>query len=358
MVNLVNTYELMKVVEAIEAPQNFITELLFPFGGTFDSQKLLVEYDTNRKDGILPVTRPENNAKLIRRGKSSYREITPAYIKFKDPINHAEVNQRMPREQIGGSMSPQDRENAIIVQMAVEHQILRQNTIEKIACDLVLTGQTASLDSDYAPNGTYDFGRDASLDVVLSGEDLWVKSDGSYGSDSDPIKNVQVANQAVADVSGASPDLLILGNRLVAPFLDHAKTNDLISLEKANGAATFDMSPMALLGATYHGRFANGQEVWSYSKQYSPYSETGTTTTRARYWDENKFAVLSVADFQGDVRYGTIQDKNFREPAILFSRMIDSDTEGTQQAMLSQSAPLVTPGLINAVAVFAAGVNP
>lgn len=338
--DLYDTAQLTKLINRLNAPSNFLINLLFKERSYSDKEEVFLDKLLKKHNALAPFVMPHVEGKVLRTSGYQTVSLKPAYIKFKHILNPHGMQSRMAGEAIGGSLTAQERLNISRVENLEEHVHLLENRLEWMAAKLLVNGEYILSGDDY-PERTINFGRHASLSpAALTGNNRWWTGT-AVGSTSDPMGNIQDQMDGIANKSGGVVDLILMGATAWKGFSKHADFEKLIDKTKANGDSRFNVAPQSIIGATKRGNLGPA-EIWSY---YQSYSENGNET---KYIPDN--AVVSVATnaLLGNVLFGCIMDVTNLFAVEKYSKEIWINTEKSAIATLTQSAPLVYPGRIDA----------
>jgi hypothetical protein len=310
----------------------------------FDGKKILFEkvYGDDRK--LAPFVVPTAQGRPQRLDGFEMDTFTPAYIKQKDVVDVTMHLERVAGEAIGGTLTTEQRRNAVIAELLRRQKVKIQNRWNWLAARATIDGQVTIKGEDY-PEQLVDFRRDPSLTRVLTGAAMW--SDPA----SNPLADLKDARINANELSGARITRHIFGANAWELF---AQRVDLKELMRAEYAGRGQNTNVTLIGDGYGDTIeymgsisgASGQgkiECWVDTTRYID-PDTGT---EEYYLDQN--TVVGVSEMMGGVRcFGAIMDadagyrpldifnKNWRQP------------DPSVEFLLSQSAPLMVPREVNA----------
>lgn len=261
----------------------------------------------------------------------------PAYTKIKDVVSAEMHIERMAGEDLGtGSMTIEQRRNAVIGYLLQQQRIKHRNLQEWMASRAIIDGKVVIKGEDY-PEVTVDFRRDPSLTAVLTGGARWDQST------ADPLGDLKTMRLAANDKSGARITRHIFGGNAWDLFAERVDLKEL--MDKRYGGLDVSVTRMTdgYEGLEYMGviQGLNGAgriEAWVNTSKYID-PETGLEEF---YLDQD--TVVGVSDLVQGVRcFGAIQDHGagYRSLEIFFKNWINEDP--SVEYLLSQSAPLMVP---------------
>lgn len=334
-IQLYDTHTLMGVVRTLHTPQQFWLDLCFPTVQTFDSE--WIDFDViDRGRRMAPFVTPmAQGVPMVQEGYDT-RKFKAAYIKMKDVVSPNRVIKRMAGEQIGGSMSNDQRRQAIIADILQVHEEARMRRMEWMAANAVINGSVLVAGDSY-PAVTISYGRDAGQTVTLGTGARW----GDTGvSITDNIDDWGVQTQ---QLSSYAPTLLVMGGDVWTVFKEDAGVQKLLDTRRGS-STTLETGPGTFLPAQYKGTLGASLEVWVYSDIYED-----NTRTNQQILDQKSIVLLNPAGVQGVRAFGAILDANAGYVATdVFARnWIENDP--SVEMVMTQSAPLPIVERPNAV---------
>lgn len=264
-------------------------------------------------------------------------QFRPAYSKIKDVVSPEMHIERMAGEDLGtGSMTIEQRRNAVIGFLLQQQRIKHRNLQEWMASRAIIDGKVVIKGEDY-PEVTVDFRRDPSLTAVLTGGARWDQST------ADPLGDLKTMRLAANDKSGARITRHVFGGNAWDLFAERVDLKEL--MDKRYGGLDVNVTRMTdgYEGLEYMGviQGLNGAgriEAWVNTSKYID-PETGQEEF---YLDQD--TVVGVSDMVQGVRcFGAIMDKKagYRALEIFFKNWENEDP--SVEYLLSQSAPLMVP---------------
>lgn len=340
-------YDTATLLEVIYAPQNqpgldgFWLKW-FPRQFNSTNEKIYFEEIDENEYRLAPFVAPNVQGRTIRSKGFSTKSFKPAYVKPKHVVDPSRAIPRRVGENFLGSLSLQERYDAIIADNVRRERLMIENRWDWMACQALVTGEVVVAGEDY-PSVTVDFGRDGGLTTTLSGGALWTATTAT------PIADLQASRLKAFQLSKAPVNTVIFGLDAWAAFLDksHADVQDLLNVLIRGNESLFNASNLnngqpynyqgSMVGTGGIGRL----DMWTYSNFYEgddgvgvPYMDPGT--------------VVGIGDaVQGVQCFGAIMDRGAQLQALaMFPKMWDGDDPSVTFTM-TQSAPLPVPVRIN-----------
>ncbi len=331
-----STQTLIDVVANLKRPRSGILDRYFSDEVTFDTEAVDVDIEKGRRV-IAPLVSPRLPAPVRKRPPSETRAIKPAYVKEKIPFDPADALVRAVGENIGGSLSGQEREDRALLRSLDSLTMAVTRRIELMATEALRTGKLVLVGKDY-PSTTVDFQRDALLTpAALAGAALW------SASTSKPLRDIEKLRKAVRKASGVNPIDVVMGDDAFAEFQEHATVKD--RLDTRNRTGNELQVTQVSEGLAFQGVVDNAN-ILTYSGWYiDPLDDT-----EKEIWPAKEIAVASPGreGINGKRLYGMIQDpKASYEPMPFFPKMWEEDDPAIVWVMV-QSAPLVVPTRVDA----------
>lgn len=328
---IVETHDLMGVIENFQPVPSFWLDTFFNSSHFSDSE--YIDFDIIDKGRRLaPFVAPNVQGQPMLQRRESIRKFKPAYLKPKDALDPQRLLRRRAGESLGGSMTPQEREDAIVAEILADHDEMIRRRWEWMACEAVTKGQVTVSGENY-PTRTVGFSRDAGNTVTLSGTALWDDAAAT------PLTNVRSWGQTVLK-SGRAARYLIMGVDASAAFFSNAQVED--AVETRRGSATqlekYNVSGSPII---YHGDLPGGVSVITYNDVYEDNDGIEQPFLAA---DE----VVLAGDVQGIRAFGAIMDRKAAWASVaMFPKMWEQE-DPSGLFLMTQSAPLMIPARPNA----------
>lgn len=339
--NIYDLVTLAGVQSRLKTAPLFWLDKFFPAQINFDSEWIMFDrvYGDDRK--LAPFVVPNVAGRPQRlEGFESFR-FKPAYTKQKDIVDYTMHIERVAGEAMGGTLTYEQRRNAVIAKLLESQKKKVKNTNNWLAARAVIDGKVIIKGEDY-PETLVDFRRDASLTVTLAGAAKWDQVTAT------PLDDIKDSRINANELSGARISRVIFGRNAWELF---ALRVDLKEMMNVNfGGQQVNVTRIAEgYGDTieYMGSIAgnSGQgkiECWVDSTRYV--DEAGL---EQYYLDQN--TVVGVSDMVQGVRcFGAIKDADARFQSLEFFMKNWREPDPSQEYLLTQSAPLMVPKEPNA----------
>lgn len=324
------THELLGVLDnnPVEGPSYFLDSF---FGREFTSQSEKIDFDElDQERRLAPFVSPlVQGQPMLLRGYTT-RSFSPAYIKPKNRLDpHANFLRRA-GEAYGGTMTPQQREDAIIASTQLMHRTSIMRTWEWMAAQAVQFG-SVTVEGENYPTQSISFGRDPGNTITLTGGAAW-----SNPTTARPLDDIEAWARRIQR-SGRKATRLTLGLNASAAFFATDQVKAEFDIRRGEGVSQgfkrIDLSGDTLV---VHGVLAGGIEVVTYHDFY--HDNLGAEIPYM-----NPDAALLTGNVDGVRAFGAIIDHNSDYAALpIFPRMwADNDPAGI--VLMTQSAPLMVP---------------
>lgn len=329
-----STGVLTGVVQNLDRPRSFLLDLFFPFEQTETSEEIHFDVEgSNRR--ITPFVSPLRAGRVVDDEGFTTKTFKPAYAKDKRRFKPDAPLKRLIGEQIGGSMSPQERRDAA-VRISIEDQLRMLTRLEEsMAAEALRTGKV-TVAGDGFPTTVVDYGRAAALTVTLTGNDCW---DVSH-ADSDPIADIETWGDLIQDNNGGVAPYVVMDTAAWAAI--RAKTDVKALFDTRRGSASLgELGPQLAQKARFKG-FLGEIEIWVYNDSYV--NASGSTVK----FLPTGTVVMAGPDLEGVRAYGAIQDEEASYMAERYFAKSWLEKDPAVRWLLLQSAPLVVPYRPNA----------
>lgn len=305
----------------------------------FDTPQIYFEKVFGDDRGLAPFVIPTMPGRPQKLDGYRAESFTPAYIKILDPVDPSMFVERQAGEAlITGSLSLDQRRQAVIAELLRKGRQKIQNRLEWLAARAIIDGRVTISGEDY-PSTLVDFRRDASLSTTLTGTAKWDVSTG------DPIATLKDMRLAANDLSGSRIVTHVFGANAWDLFTQRVDLKDM--MDKNYGGLNVNVTRMSDgwsdQGQEYMGRISgsNGAgaiDVWVDNSKYID-PEDGQEYF---YLDQN--TVVGVSDMVAGTRcFGAIMDKRAGyRPLDVFFKNYDQENPSVEYLLL-QSAPLLVP---------------
>lgn len=334
--NEYSTHTLMGVIRTLPTLSTFWLNTCFGRQVNFTDQ--YVDFDRIVKGRKLaPFVAPSVQGKVDKKRGFTTSRFAPAYVKPKDIVDPNHLITRMAGEAYTGEMSPQQRRDAIMADLLQGQKDKITRRKEWMAAQAILEGKVTVEGEDY-PTQVVDFGRDASLNIALTGGAQW----GQAGVNI--VDLIEDWNDMVMQKSTYAPTMVVFGTDAWKAARDDAGLRDLMDKNFRNGdAATLDLAPANGEVLRRVGQIGT-QSLWVYNDFYE--DDNGAVQP---FMSSKKVVGLNPMGVQGVRCFGAIMDAEAGYAATdMFSKnWVEKDP--SVEYLMTQSAPLMVPMEPNAV---------
>ena len=331
--DILETSELVGVIENLPTVPSYWLDLCFP--RAYASQSEYIDFDlVDKAKRLAPFVAPNVQGKPVLGRRREMRRFKPAYIKMKDPVDPNRLLERRAGEPFGGSLTPQQRADAIIADILRDHGDMLDLREEWMAAMAIQNGQVTVVGEDY-PEVTVGFGRNVNHTKVLTGTARW-----GQAATATPINDIASWNSEMLTNSGRKGVRLTMGVNASKAFF---ATDQLAkALETRRGSLT-KLETFSVAGDNIidHGELEGGIRLVTYNEFYED-----NMGNQIPLLDPD--AVILTGNVQGIRAYGAIQDFDAAWKSLRrFSKMFKQD-DPSGLYVLDQSAPLPIPAYVNA----------
>ena len=335
MFQILDTHTLAGLMRETEPASNYWRSNFV--GGNalyFDSEYIDFEKIPSKGRKLAPFVTPMDKGRLIKDKGSSLSRFKPAYMKPKHALDPTRLVKRMPGESlVTGSLSPQARANAILMEYMQDHRTMKDRRMEWLTFKAIADGKVTISGEDY-PTQVVDFNRAANHTITKLSGSFWGQAGVSIWDDiNDWVTRVGEAEfGGIVNRITMTPDVWKV-------FRKDAEIKELLNTNFRGGEST-NLNTGAILGAApakQVGVLDGSIEVWVYNDWYE--ADDGTVT---RFMGAGT-VVLTSSALEVYECYGAIMDSKAGYQAVdIFTKMFEED-DPSRTFLLSQSAPLVVP---------------
>lgn len=308
----------------------------------FETEEIAWER-VNPKRKLAPFVSPRAQGRVMRREGSTSETFRPAYVKPKHEVNPFQARPRRVGEAIGGTLSLEQRYNAIIAENLADEANMIRRRWDWMCAMAVINGSVivSSEDGDY-PEVEVDFKRAANQDTTLLLTARWGEAD------ADPLADLNLHRRRAYTNGGGRIDRLVMGLDAFDRFFADEDVQKLLKVDGNRGEAS-SLSSLSSPDASveYRGTLqgANGQgrlDIYTYAGTYHDYDGV-----EQQIMDSND--VVGIGSQLRLTRcFGAIMDKRAQLRALeMFPKLWDQE-DPSQTFTMTQSAPLMVPGEPNA----------
>ncbi len=334
MPNEYSTNQLIGVVQGFPPPPSALLDRYFRL--TSQSEAEEIHFDVlPGKRRIAPFCSPLVEGQVVTKRGFTTKTFKPAYVKDKRPFTATDFLKRSMGEQIGGSLSPQQRRDAKVAFELQDQLEMVNRRMELMASEAIRTGKVTVVGEKY-PSTVVDFGRDAALTpTALAGTSRWGQS-GEV-----PLDNLETWGTLVLQKSGRAAVDVIMGTSAWTAFRKNAEVKSRLDLRHFHGNL---MQTTGLFGEglSFKGSI-DGYNIFVYGGWYIDPADD----TEKEIWPADIVAMTSEG-LEGVRAYGAILDgKAGLRSMPFFPKMWEQDDPAVEWLM-TQSAPLAVPTVVDA----------
>ncbi|MBR1150097.1 major capsid protein [Bradyrhizobium sp. JYMT SZCCT0428] len=288
------------------------------------------------KPRLAPFCSPLVEGQIVQSQGYQTNSFAPAYIKDKRVFEDGKPVRRRAGQPIYGALDPMTNRQLAIAQESEDQLGMLQRRMEWMAAEVLRTGKVTVSGEKY-PTTVVDFGRDASLTVVLSGGAKWDQGSAT------PLADLESWAGLVRTKSGASPIDVIMAQNVWNLFREFDEVKDLLSSQlNLSSRTSIDVGPdAAKLGFTDKGTVGD-YHIWIYHDQYV--DEDGVTQD----FLPDDYILMPAATLEGVQHYGAIKDEAAGMQALDYFSKSWTQPDPAVRFLMLQSAPLVVPYRVNA----------
>jgi hypothetical protein len=310
----------------------------FPQTVNSDNQEIRFDAVDLNEYRLAPFVVPNVQGRVQRGVGYQVKTFRPAYVKAKHVVDPQRAIPRRAGERPFGSLSLQERYEAIVADNMRRERLTIENRWDWMACQAIVNAAVTISGEDY-PTTVVDFNRDASLSATLAGPATWDLTTAL------PMQDIQLMRTKSFKLSHSPVTQLVFGLDAWNAFIDdsHAEVQILLNAffrgttSNFNQAGVSDGSPYEYQGSIAGFAGAGRLDLWTYNNEYEddegnfyPYMDQGT--------------VVGIGQNMKGIRcFGAIMDKRAGLAAVdMFPKMWDEDDPSVTYTM-TQSAPLMVP---------------
>lgn len=271
MLDLKDTYALMQAAERIKTPASFLLDTFFPVKpAVATTTHIIVEY---RKKGrkLAPFITPGSGGVNMNLEGSKVDVYTPPMMGPAVTITPEMIDVRSFGETVYSTMTPMERANQLQAQAMVELQDMIVNRKNKMAADILTTGQCVI--EGYSD----DVGKKKVLDTVkfdweqkITPGTAWTQAGATIYDD---IRN---ASLLIQENAGMVPSVMVVGKNVFRYLIDNDEIAKILAVPNRDNLAMFNLQPtITSPQVMYGGKIASlGIDIYTYAETYT--AEDGT----------------------------------------------------------------------------------
>jgi hypothetical protein len=204
-VNLYDTYALNALVSTMKrVPTRFVTRY---FGDVLNhtTEEIYIDRMTD-KPRLTPFVHPMEQGKIVEGRGFTTDVVKPAYLKDKRIHYPHKALKRRAGEQIGGSLTPNQRLQLVLVDDLSEQLRMFARRMEWMAAEALLDGKATIVGKGF--NSLVDFNRDLSLTAALAGTTAgnitckWDQVDANGKGTAPIVEQFELWMQTLMDLDG------------------------------------------------------------------------------------------------------------------------------------------------------------
>ena len=347
MATLTDTMIQGGVLREIKLPKYFYQGL---FGQQFLAKSDVIIFDDVYEDyrSIAKFVSPNVIATVNQTKTFDVKSFRPAYVKERDVIEawSETLQARTAGEEIGGSLTPQERAMKMRAKQLAMQRLRVENLIELMCFQALSAGKLVIRANQY-PTTTIDYFRHADLTATTLGVKNWATPTNN------PLESLATMCDKVYEHSQEEVDTLIMGRTAWANFYKYITAKERIHLLDNNVRGS-DLNTNLFWvgdvdGVSLGARFTSltGQTIEVYRDTRSYRNADGQVTP---YLTDNEVIGLSSKGFKGVQAFGAIKDA---DAGYMPARMHHKEyrtPDPSSDYLLTQSAPL--PIVLNPNSVF------
>lgn len=324
------------IIQQLDMPKYFYQGL---FANQFLSQSDTIVFDDVYQDmrGVAKYVLPSVVSTANQSKPFDVKAFTPAYVKEKDAIDAFSpmLQSRLAGEQIGGSLSTEQRAQIIRAHQLRWHRQKVETRIEQMCAEGLKTGKLVISGAQYG-KATVDFNRSGNLTVATLGARAW------NAAGVNPLDSIATYRNAAYDIGDAVIDTLIMGKSAFASFYKYMSDKDRSHLFRMDFRGS-DMTMNLMHAGDVRGVARVAQftatdgatiEVYVDNRRY-----VDVDGLAKLYVEENSVIGLDSSAFVGVQAFGAIKDHESMQAVRMFHKEFRTD-EPSVDYLLTQSAPL------------------
>lgn len=320
-------------------PKTWLLDMFFPNVQTETSEE--IHFDVEEEDiSLAPFVSPLVEGKIVVEKGYKTSTFKPAYLKPKTPLDPTRPLKRAMGEQIGGSLSPQQRIALQVRNVLEQHRNSIDRRLEVMAGQALVTGKVTVTGEKYATQ-VVDFGRDAANTIPVAGGSKWTDAGVK------PLNDLQDWSDIGLGNSGFGTRIATMTIDVWKVFREDADVKSRLELRRAS-QGTMDLGAQMEYGGIYRGEI-DGFQIYTYANTYT--DENGVVQNVI----PDGTVILSSAGLMGYRAFGAIYDEGVGYMPLEYYSKSWIENDPSRRVILTQSAPLVVPYRVNA-SVCATGV--
>lgn len=341
--DIFSTQVLARTVENLDRPSSFLLDTFFPYTQTSDTEEIWFDVDQS-KPRLTPFVHPTKAGIVVAGQGYATKSFKPAYAKDKRVFNPSAPLKRLIGEQIGGSMTPQQRREAAVGQQLKDQLDMLTRREEVMASEVMRTAKVTVKGEGY-PETVVDFQRHADLTATLDGALEWGDANVK------PLRDLETFASTIQAKSGAAAKTVVMDPLAWLLFSADAQVEKLLDRRAVLGKEDLNVGPQVRGQGNEKARFVGvlgDFEIWVYQDIYV--DDNGAEQKMMPDYSVVVGArgVNGSGGLEGTRAYGCIQDEEAGYKAQRYFVKSWLEKDPPVRLLLLQSAPLVFPYRPNA----------
>lgn len=337
------TATLIGVVQSLLMPSSFLLDNFFPNIVEHDTEEVAVDVEIGKRR-MTPYVSPLVPGRITESRRMQTNTFKPPYAKDWRPLDPNRPVRRSIGEQIGGQLTPLEREQANIA-FELEDQIDMLTRRNEWGAAQALQNGSVVVSGEGFQTVTIDFGRDSRLTVALSSTSVW--GDASHidvnGMDIKPVTDINTWQTTMLKVSGAVVTDLVFTTKSWNLFLQARDLNGAKIVPKQNSSGNIiNPASAPVQGAVHQGTWGS-KNLWLYNDWFVD----PDTDVEYPMLTDGMLLLLS-RQIQGTRGFGIIRDPEIGYPSMAFAPKSWTTQNPGRRFLMVQSAPLMIPFRPNA----------
>lgn len=260
--DIYSTGAIREVIRTFERPKPFLLDLFFRNQVNSQEEEILFDIQVFKRR-ISPFVAPHVPGKLVAQTGYSTDRFKPAYVKDKRALDPTRPLKRAIGEQIGGapSMSPAQREAAILGDELLDMQNMYYRALEVMAADALADGVVTVTGEGY-PAVSVDFGRPNGHTVTLTTSARWGESGVS------PVESLEGWAATFLGNSGVPVTDIVFTPSAWKLFKKDADFKDATDTTLRGTTSGADFSALPDFGGAPLGMYNANVRMWLYANKY------------------------------------------------------------------------------------------
>lgn len=329
------TAVLQAVVDNLKRPTTFLLDMFFPMVSQSTDEEIKFDVEDGARR-IAPFVSPLIQGKLVESLGYQTKSFQPAYVKDKRVIDPNKPLRRMVGEQIGGSMAPANREQAVIARELQDQVDMLQRRFEVMSSEALREGQV-TVEGEGYDTVVVDYGRDLNLEVTLTAGDRW----GETGIN--PHEDLEEWALDVQRIEGAVVTDVVMDPEAFKLARANADFRELLDNRRMEGAGISSAFLTGNSAGQLKGVIGNWR-IWVYQDWY-----LDAAGAEQQMMPDHTVLMVARNQLMGTRHFGAIRDAELGYQATEFAPKSWIEKDPAVRYLLLQSAPLIVPYRPNAV---------